>query len=223
MLDLPATRSHHRRHRLALARGRGRDPRQRHPDRCRAHRAARRAAGHRPAAPVAVARRVGQRPRGFAGRRPHPRRRGQSHLAVRRGHPRQRPRRRQCAALRTAQRRPRQPDRDRPRAAIGAVGLRSDRRRGRGRRRRAGLRRDASPTSRRAASTRRRGAARTSFGTAERGVSLGIAGQRSDGIDSFSGDGERDGYRNLAGADRRALSPERRADRSAPRASRSRR
>jgi vitamin B12 transporter len=44
----------------------------------------------------------------------------------------------------------------------------------------------------------RRAAARTSIGTAERGVSLGIAGQRSDGIDSFSGDGERDGYRNLA-------------------------
>ncbi len=45
----------------------------------------------------------------------------------------------------------------------------------------------------------RRGAARTSFGTAERGISLGIAGQRSDGIDSFAGGGERDGYRNLAG------------------------
>ena len=44
----------------------------------------------------------------------------------------------------------------------------------------------------------RRGAARTSLGTAERGVSVGIAGQRSDGIDSFSGDGDRDGYRNLA-------------------------
>ena len=44
-----------------------------------------------------------------------------------------------------------------------------------------------------------RAAARTSFGTAERGVSLGVAGQRSDGIDSFSGHGERDGYRNLSG------------------------
>ena len=41
-------------------------------------------------------------------------------------------------------------------------------------------------------------AVRTSFGTAERGLSLGIAGQRSDGIDSFSGHGERDGYRNLS-------------------------
>ena len=44
-----------------------------------------------------------------------------------------------------------------------------------------------------------RAAARTSFGTAERGLSLGIAGQRSDGIDSFSGHGDRDGYRNLSG------------------------
>ena len=41
-----------------------------------------------------------------------------------------------------------------------------------------------------------RGAARTSFGTEDRGFSIGIAGQRSDGIDAFSGDGERDGYRN---------------------------
>ena len=45
----------------------------------------------------------------------------------------------------------------------------------------------------------RRGAVRTSFGTADRGVSLGVAAQRSDGIDSFAGGGERDGYRNLAG------------------------
>ncbi len=49
----------------------------------------------------------------------------------------------------------------------------------------------------------RRGAARTSFGTADRGISLGVAGQRSGGIDSFAGArnprGERDGYRNLAG------------------------
>ena len=41
-----------------------------------------------------------------------------------------------------------------------------------------------------------RGAARTSLGSADRGISIGIAGQRSDGIDAFSGDGERDGYRN---------------------------
>ena len=45
----------------------------------------------------------------------------------------------------------------------------------------------------------RRGAARTSVGSSERGLSIGIAGQRSDGIDSFAGGGERDGYRNLAG------------------------
>ena len=44
----------------------------------------------------------------------------------------------------------------------------------------------------------RRAAARTSVGNAERGASVGIAGQRSDGIDSFSGNGDRDGYRNLA-------------------------
>ena len=44
----------------------------------------------------------------------------------------------------------------------------------------------------------RRAAARTRIGSADRGLSLGIAGQRSAGIDSFSGDGERDGYRNLA-------------------------
>ena len=44
-----------------------------------------------------------------------------------------------------------------------------------------------------------RAAARTSFGTAEHGLSLGVAGQRSEGIDSFSGHGERDGYRNLSG------------------------
>ena len=44
----------------------------------------------------------------------------------------------------------------------------------------------------------RRGSARTAIGTAERGAAVAIAGQRSDGIDSYSGDGERDGYRNLA-------------------------
>ena len=43
-----------------------------------------------------------------------------------------------------------------------------------------------------------RGAARTSVGNADRGLSLGIASQRSNGIDSFSGNGERDGYRNLS-------------------------
>ena len=43
-----------------------------------------------------------------------------------------------------------------------------------------------------------RGAARTTVGEAERGMSLGLAAQLSDGIDSFSGDVERDGYRNLS-------------------------
>ena len=54
-----------------------------------------------------------------------------------------------------------------------------------------------------------RGAARTSFGDADRGLSVGIAGQRSDGIDSFDGTGDRDGYRNLGfrAAGRYRLSP----------------
>src|SRR5688572_14798376 len=54
-----------------------------------------------------------------------------------------------------------------------------------------------------------RGAARTSAGDADRGFSLGLAGQRSDGIDSFLGGGDKDGYRNLGlrGAGRYRLSP----------------
>jgi vitamin B12 transporter len=54
-----------------------------------------------------------------------------------------------------------------------------------------------------------RGAARTSLGTGEQGFSVGIAGQRSDGIDAFSGKGERDGYRNggLRASGRYRLSP----------------
>jgi len=42
-----------------------------------------------------------------------------------------------------------------------------------------------------------RGAARTTAGDVDRGLSLGIAGQRSDGIDSFLSGGDKDGYRNL--------------------------
>ncbi|WP_294123990.1 TonB-dependent receptor, partial [Sphingomonas sp.] len=42
-----------------------------------------------------------------------------------------------------------------------------------------------------------RGAARTTFGDADRGFSIGVAGQRSDGIDSFDGHGDKDGYWNL--------------------------
>lgn len=42
-----------------------------------------------------------------------------------------------------------------------------------------------------------RGAARTTYGEAERGFSIGIAGQRSDGIDSFDGSGDKDGYNNV--------------------------
>lgn len=42
-----------------------------------------------------------------------------------------------------------------------------------------------------------RGAARTTVGEADHGFSLGLAGQRSDGIDSFDGTGDKDGYWNL--------------------------
>jgi len=42
-----------------------------------------------------------------------------------------------------------------------------------------------------------RGAARTTYGEADRGFSIGIAGQRSGGIDSFDGAGDKDGYDNL--------------------------
>ena len=54
-----------------------------------------------------------------------------------------------------------------------------------------------------------RGAARSEFGDAERGLSVGIAGQRSDGINSFSSDGDKDGYGNvgLRAAGRYRLSP----------------
>ncbi|QDP18617.1 TonB-dependent receptor domain-containing protein [Sphingomonas xanthus] len=43
-----------------------------------------------------------------------------------------------------------------------------------------------------------RAAARTEIGNADGGLSLGVAGQGSDGIDSYLGGGERDGYHNLA-------------------------
>jgi vitamin B12 transporter len=42
-----------------------------------------------------------------------------------------------------------------------------------------------------------RGAARTELGDTDRGLSFGIAGERSNGIDSFSGEGDKDGYNNL--------------------------
>jgi vitamin B12 transporter len=42
-----------------------------------------------------------------------------------------------------------------------------------------------------------RGAARSELGDADHGLSIGAAGQRSDGIDSFLGGGEKDGYSNL--------------------------
>lgn len=43
-----------------------------------------------------------------------------------------------------------------------------------------------------------RAAARTSFGNDDRGLALGVAGQRSDGIDSFSGNGDEDGFGQVA-------------------------
>lgn len=54
-----------------------------------------------------------------------------------------------------------------------------------------------------------RGAARSELGDADQGFSVGIAGQTSDGIDSFVGGGEKDGYRNLGlrAAGRYRLSP----------------
>lgn len=54
-----------------------------------------------------------------------------------------------------------------------------------------------------------RGAARTELGDIDQGLSIGLAGQRSDGIDSFLGGGEKDGYRNLGlrAAGRYRLSP----------------
>jgi vitamin B12 transporter len=54
-----------------------------------------------------------------------------------------------------------------------------------------------------------RGATSTSLGDADRGLSLGAAGQRSDGIDSFLGGGDKDGYKNLGlrGSGRYRLTP----------------
>jgi vitamin B12 transporter len=42
-----------------------------------------------------------------------------------------------------------------------------------------------------------RGSARTEVGDIDRGLSLGIAGQRSDGVNSVAGEGDKDGYNNL--------------------------
>lgn len=42
-----------------------------------------------------------------------------------------------------------------------------------------------------------RGAVRATAGGPDRGFSIGVAGQRSRGIDSFDGSGDRDGYANL--------------------------
>ncbi|HET9334951.1 MAG TPA: TonB-dependent receptor [Sphingomicrobium sp.] len=54
-----------------------------------------------------------------------------------------------------------------------------------------------------------RGAARTELGNADRGISLGVAGQRSDGINSVEGDGDKDGYGNvgLRGSGRYRIDP----------------
>jgi vitamin B12 transporter len=54
-----------------------------------------------------------------------------------------------------------------------------------------------------------RGAARTEAGTEDRGFSLGVAGQTSNGINSVEGDGDRDGYSNvgLRGTGRYRIDP----------------
>ena len=54
-----------------------------------------------------------------------------------------------------------------------------------------------------------RGAARSSLGDEDRGLSIGIAGQASDGIDSFVGGGDKDGYHNigLRGSGRYRVTP----------------
>ncbi|MBA3667678.1 MAG: TonB-dependent receptor [Sphingomonas sp.] len=54
-----------------------------------------------------------------------------------------------------------------------------------------------------------RGAARASVGTADQSASIGIATQRSDGIDSFDGHGDHDGFRNAAlrGSGRMSVAP----------------
>ena len=54
-----------------------------------------------------------------------------------------------------------------------------------------------------------RGAARSEAGDVDHGLSVGVAGQRSDGIDSFVGGGDKDGYSNigLRGSGRYRVSP----------------
>ena len=94
----------------------------------RQDRAARRAAGPCPAPADALGGDHRARPDRTVHRGPHPRRREQPHPAVHRRHPRQRPGNRRLRPVRVAQRRPRLADRGRARAAVGAVGLGSDRR-----------------------------------------------------------------------------------------------
>ena len=55
-----------------------------------------------------------------------------------------------------------------------------------------------------------RGAGRTEAGDTDRGFSLGLAGQTSNGINSVEGDGDRDGYSNvgLRGSGRYRLDPD---------------
>ena len=132
--------------------------------------------------PSVVGRR--QRPGRIADPGPHPRRRGQSHPAVRRGHPRQRP-----AAgneprfeLLNADLASRIEVVRGPQSAlwgseaIGGVVAVSGEAPGSG-----GTQAFVEGGSH----ASWRGAARTSLGDADRGFSIGVAGQRSDGIDSF--------------------------------------
>ena len=141
---------------------------------------------------------AGQRARRAAHRGPDPRRREQPHLAVHRRHPRQRPggrRLRRASSCSTP---------TSPRGSRSCAG----------RNRRCGAPRRSAESSRSTAATRRprplacvdrsrlvRLSRRASVSAACRsGASLAAArsaGSARDGIDSFGGGGDRDGYRNL--------------------------
>ena len=103
--------------------------------------------------------------------------------------------------VRPAQRRHRIAHRGRPRAAVGAVGLGSDRRRRRGQRRPA-----TGAATRRALEAASFGFQRASAAAPASCDNDRVLRRRRrlaarDGIDSFDGHGDKDGYRNLSGAD----------------------
>ena len=142
---------------------------------------------------------------GFAGRGAHPRRRGQSHPAVHRRHPRQRPRRRQRSRASSCST-PTSPRGSRSSAA-------RNRRCGDRKRSAASSPSTAIPAKRRSLLGRDRGRLvrlppRHRFGVgthrARRSWRLAAGWQRASGIDIFGG-GDRDGYRNLSGRAARQL------------------